>query len=68
MGDNRGVALPAVNRLQDHDHQFWQFESAQVDMNRVRHLSSAGFVGCASAAHDDIAHQSDIGINWYHNA
>jgi hypothetical protein len=53
MGDDRGVDLPSVNRLQDRNHRLRRFEAAQVDMNRVRHSSHAGFLGCGSAAHDD---------------
>jgi len=56
MGDDRGVSLPAVNRLQDRDHQVWRFEAAQVDMNCVPQSSAVGLFGCASAHHDDVPH------------
>jgi hypothetical protein len=31
VGDDRGVDLPSVNRLQDRNHRLRRFEAAQVD-------------------------------------
>ena len=66
MGDEGGIDLAAVDRLQNRDHGLWRFKAAQVQMDGVGRSPYPGFLLRSNTSHDDAPLM--FIINRYHNA
>jgi len=53
VGNEGGIDLAAVDRLQNRNHELRRFEAAQVNMHRIGRQPHPGILRCSSASYGE---------------